>query len=78
MGTGRAAAGRCAPPTPLPEIGWGPVMFPFPGGTEPVVLGLMDGLDVHWHYDTFDLPKLHLRQILRHRRPPHHRRVARS
>src|SRR5437762_4478710 len=31
------------PPTPLPEFGWGPVTFPFPGGTEPIVQGLMDG-----------------------------------
>jgi GMP synthase (glutamine-hydrolysing) len=47
------------PPTPMPEIGWGPVTFPFPGGTEPIVLGLMDGAPMfHWHYDTFDLPKL--------------------
>ena len=47
------------PPTPLPEIGWGPVTFPFPGDTEPIVFGLMDGAPMfHWHYDTFDLPKL--------------------
>jgi GMP synthase-like glutamine amidotransferase len=47
------------PPTPMPEIGWGPVTFPFPGGTEPIVLGLMDGAPMfHWHFDTFDLPKL--------------------
>jgi GMP synthase-like glutamine amidotransferase len=47
------------PDIPAPEIGWGPVMFPFPGGTEPIVMGLMDGAQMfHWHYDTFDLPKL--------------------
>lgn len=47
------------PPTALPEIGWGPVTFPFPGGTEPVVFGLHDGARMfHWHFDTFDLPKL--------------------
>jgi GMP synthase (glutamine-hydrolysing) len=47
------------PPTPLPEIGWGPVTFPFPGGTEPIVMGMMDGAPMfHWHFDTFDLPKL--------------------
>jgi rhamnose transport system permease protein len=47
------------PVTPMPEIGWGPVTFPFPGGTEPIVLGLMDGAPMfHWHFDTFDLPKL--------------------
>src|SRR3954454_8950022 len=48
-----------APPTPLPELGWGPVQFPFPGGTEPIVFGLSDGSPMfHWHFDTFDLPKL--------------------
>jgi GMP synthase (glutamine-hydrolysing) len=47
------------PATPMPEIGWGPVTFPFPGGTEPVVFGMMDGAPMfHWHHDTFDLPKL--------------------
>jgi GMP synthase-like glutamine amidotransferase len=46
-------------PTPMPEVGWGPVYFPFPGGTEPIVLGLMDGAPMfHWHRDTFDLPRL--------------------
>lgn len=47
------------PVVPLPEIGWGPVTFPFPGGTEPIVFGQIDGSPMfHWHYDTFDLPKL--------------------
>jgi GMP synthase (glutamine-hydrolysing) len=47
------------PHEPLPEIGWGPVTFPFPGGTEPIVFGAHDGWNVfHWHHDTFDLPKL--------------------
>jgi len=47
------------PATPLPEIGWGGVNFPFPGGTEPIVMGLHDGTPMfHWHFDTFDLPKL--------------------
>jgi GMP synthase (glutamine-hydrolysing) len=47
------------PLTPLPEIGWAPVNFPFPGGTEPLVFGLNDGAEMfHWHFDTFDLPKL--------------------
>src|SRR3954470_962903 len=47
------------PGTPMPELGWGPVMFPFPGGTEPIVYGAHDGWQVfHWHFDTFDLPKL--------------------
>ncbi len=47
------------PATPMPEFGWGPVTFPFPGGTEPIVMGAHDGMQVfHWHFDTFDLPKL--------------------
>jgi len=47
------------PLTPLPEFGWLPVTFPFPGGTEPMVMGMHDGaMMFHWHYDTFDLPKL--------------------
>jgi GMP synthase-like glutamine amidotransferase len=47
------------PLTPLPEIGWAPVNFPFPGGTEPIVFGLHDGVEMfHWHFDTFDLPRL--------------------
>lgn len=47
------------PVEPLPEIGWGPVTFPFPGGTEPIVFGAIDGTPMfHWHFDTFDLPKL--------------------
>lgn len=47
------------PGTPAPEIGWGPVQFPFPGGTEPIVTGMVDGAPMfHWHFDTFDLPKL--------------------
>jgi GMP synthase (glutamine-hydrolysing) len=45
--------------TPTPEFGWGPVTFPFPGGTEPMVYGMTDGAPMfHWHTDTFDLPKL--------------------
>lgn len=45
--------------TPEPEFGWLPVKFPFPGGTEPMVTGLVDGSPMfHWHVDTFDLPKL--------------------
>jgi GMP synthase-like glutamine amidotransferase len=48
-----------SPPTPMPEIGWGGVQFPFPGGTEPIVYGLNDGAPMfHWHFDMFDLPKL--------------------
>jgi GMP synthase (glutamine-hydrolysing) len=42
-----------------PELGWGPVTFPFPGGTEPMVTGLTDNsMMFHWHFDTFDLPRL--------------------
>lgn len=45
------------PIVPLPEIGWGPVNLPFPGGTEPIVFGVIDGTPMfHWHFDTFDLP----------------------
>ena len=47
------------PIVPLPEIGWGPISLPFPGGTEPILFGLRDGTSMfHWHFDTFDLPKL--------------------
>jgi GMP synthase (glutamine-hydrolysing) len=47
------------PPVPTPELGWVPVTFPFPGGTEPIVLGMMDGAPMfEWHFDAFDLPKL--------------------
>jgi GMP synthase (glutamine-hydrolysing) len=58
-------AGPGQPPKPveptqaLPELGWGPVSFPFPGGTEPIVFGLVDGTPMfHWHFDTFDLPRI--------------------
>jgi GMP synthase-like glutamine amidotransferase len=47
------------PVTPMPEFGWGPVTFPFPGGTEPIVYGMVDGTPMfHWHFDTFEVPKL--------------------
>src|SRR3954463_11535453 len=47
------------PLTPLPEYGWAPVTFPFPGGTEPIVFGCYDGaMMFHWHADTFDVPRL--------------------
>jgi GMP synthase (glutamine-hydrolysing) len=47
------------PPIPMPEVGWGPVTFPFPGGNEPIVMGMHDGINMfHWHFDTFDLPRL--------------------
>ncbi len=46
-------------PVLAPELGWGPVTFPFPGGTEPIVMGLTDNsMMFQWHFDTFDLPKL--------------------
>ncbi|MDB5328804.1 MAG: synthase family protein [Phycisphaerales bacterium] len=45
------------PIVPMPEIGWGPINLPFPGGTEPIVYGLIDATPMfHWHFDTFDLP----------------------
>src|SRR3954463_5040286 len=53
------AAGHGQPPMPvepiepLPELGWLPVTFPFPGGTEPIVFGGIDGAPMfHWHFDT--------------------------
>src|SRR3954466_11689878 len=37
------------PVTPMPEFGWGPVTFPFPGGTDPLVFGMNDGAEMfHW------------------------------
>ncbi len=51
--------------TPMPELGWKPINLPFPGGTDPLVMGVRDGaMMFHWHYDTFDLPKLN------HANPP--------
>ena len=45
------------PTVPLPEIGFGPINLPFPGGTEPLFYGMIDGTPMfHWHFDTFDLP----------------------
>jgi len=53
------SAAPAAPAEPLPELGWAPVFFPFPGGTEPIVFGMTDGTPMfHWHFDTFDLPRL--------------------
>jgi len=55
----KPAAAADQPPAPLPEIGWGPIRLPFPGGTEPILMGVHDGAQMfHWHFDTFDLPKL--------------------
>lgn len=46
-----------APGEPAPEFGWTPVTFPFPGGVEPAVFGLIDGAPFfNWHTDTFALP----------------------
>lgn len=48
-----------AAPVPAPEFGWHGVTFPFPGGTEPIVYGMIDGAPFfHWHYDTLELPRL--------------------
>ncbi len=47
------------PEVPMPEIGFAPINLPFPGGTEPLMYGLIDGTPMfHWHFDTFDLPAL--------------------
>jgi GMP synthase-like glutamine amidotransferase len=44
---------------PQPVLGWEPVTFPFPGGNEPIVMGLTDGsMMFNWHFDTLDLPRL--------------------
>jgi GMP synthase (glutamine-hydrolysing) len=53
------AAGAKVSPHATPELGWAPVTFPFPGGTEPIVMGMVDGAPMfHWHFDAFELPKL--------------------
>jgi len=53
------SAGAKVNPLPAPELGWHGVNFPFPGGTEPMVMGLPDGSPMfHWHQDMFDLPRL--------------------
>lgn len=47
------------PPVEVPELGWHAVTFPFPGGTEPIVMGMIDQAPMfHWHFDTFELPRL--------------------
>lgn len=39
------------------EVGWAGIELPSPGGTEPIMMGLMEGAPMfHWHFDTFDLP----------------------
>jgi GMP synthase-like glutamine amidotransferase len=53
------SAGAKVSANPTPEFGVHPVSFPFPGGTEPMVMGLSDGTPMfHWHFDTFELPRL--------------------
>jgi GMP synthase (glutamine-hydrolysing) len=53
------AAGAKVGPAPAPEFGWHPITLPFPGGTEPMVMGLSDGSPMfHWHSDAFEVPKL--------------------
>jgi GMP synthase-like glutamine amidotransferase len=53
------AAGAKVQANPTPEFGWHPINLPFPGGTEPIVMGLSDGSPMfHWHQDTFDVPKM--------------------
>jgi GMP synthase (glutamine-hydrolysing) len=52
------AAGAKVYANPAAEFGWLPIQLPFPGGTEPIVMGLSDGSPMfHWHHDTFDVPK---------------------
>ncbi|MFT3785235.1 MAG: hypothetical protein QM770_03595 [Tepidisphaeraceae bacterium] len=47
------------PGDPTPEYGWFPVNFPFPGGTEPAVFGMIDASPFFlWHQDTFAMPAL--------------------
>lgn len=55
------APGTPPPPPgdPLPEFGWVGVTFPFPGGTEPVMFGMVDNAPFFtWHVDTFNPPTL--------------------
>ncbi|MGF1634334.1 MAG: type 1 glutamine amidotransferase [Phycisphaerae bacterium] len=48
-----------APTLTGPEVGFAGIKLPFPGGTEPIVQGLMDNAPFfHWHAQSFDLPKL--------------------
>ncbi len=55
------APGTPPPPPgdPLPEYGWVGITFPFPGGTEPVMFGMVDNAPFFtWHVDTFNPPSL--------------------
>jgi GMP synthase (glutamine-hydrolysing) len=55
----RAGSQPTEAPVEVPELGWHPVTFPFPGGTEPMVMGMIDHAPMfHWHFDTFELPRL--------------------
>jgi GMP synthase (glutamine-hydrolysing) len=55
------AAGAKVYPSPTPEAGWHPITLPFPGGTEPIVMGVSDGTPMfHWHWEGFDVPRLPL------------------
>jgi GMP synthase-like glutamine amidotransferase len=46
------------PPARLREVGWGAVTFVPPTGTEPALAGMQQSeVVVHWHGDTFDLPR---------------------
>ncbi len=46
------------PPRPAREVGWGAVHFVRTANEEPVLRGLdTSELVLHWHGDTFDLPK---------------------
>lgn len=50
------------PPPPgelAPEFGWQSITFPFPGGTEPVVFGMVDNAPFfEWHVDACTPPML--------------------
>jgi GMP synthase-like glutamine amidotransferase len=46
------------PPVRHREVGWGAVTFTRPGGAEPVLEGANESeVVLHWHGDTFDLPR---------------------
>ncbi|HTQ03946.1 MAG TPA: gamma-glutamyl-gamma-aminobutyrate hydrolase family protein [Polyangiaceae bacterium] len=46
------------PPRPIREVGWGAVHFVRPPAEEPALAGLdMAEIVLHWHGDTYDLPR---------------------
>jgi len=46
------------PPVRHREVGWGAITFTPPAGAEPVLEGLDESeIVLHWHGDTFDLPR---------------------